>query len=448
MESKAGAYTHYYGDRDEAGNVVAIRRVVVNDPVDPMNNTVLVVDDDHLDLQLENAGIRLQLEQLEDDVAFTFSDLGKGESYSSTLAKAEQEAEEADDGNGNAVHAATLMHAPRGGEGITVKTLNADSGSVMGQASLFASSFSSQQILVQARGACGLVFSGKATAVVAADAAMQIDGRVSFGPGVPPIALDWLRPPSVHIDLKPDVDKDGFYGEVGLDDLPTVGEVLASGGLNFALNEVASAVTEKTLVAAVTRLLLAFPKIGLPVLLLANVPRVKRVWQVITEVKGMIDGTVKLYKAGNDLVHMRKGPDDNFPVMVEARYSGAGTTETGAVSIAEPGSQPAVVELELEDGKDAHLHELILSPSAPGRGQSYRIELGVDCDEAPEMSIHFSVEGTDGYSASRTFSIQPDQRYAMTVPGAESGVRDTVVAELRRGDEVLDRKQRQLVFQG
>lgn len=108
------------------------------------------------------------------------------------------------------------------------------------------------------------------------------------------------------------------------------------------------------------------------------------------------------------------------------------------------------VQLSIDLGSNVQIRTLTLDPSNPAEGQSYTAILDVSCLPTGS-SVVMSILGTDGYSDSRTFDVSAGQLeglFNLNVPGAQSGVMDTVTGRVSvNGDEVAMRVA-SLVFGG
>ncbi len=114
-------------------------------------------------------------------------------------------------------------------------------------------------------------------------------------------------------------------------------------------------------------------------------------------------------------------------------------------------SDPANFPLSLDLPDDAlpRVRTLVLDPSRPRAEQDYLATSIVDCLPAGARVV-LSIVGTDNYRDSRTFDITSaanDLRFALAVPGAETGVRDDVTITITVPDlSVPLRREASLVF--
>lgn len=104
--------------------------------------------------------------------------------------------------------------------------------------------------------------------------------------------------------------------------------------------------------------------------------------------------------------------------------------------------------LEVSWGGDANISQFTLTPSAPGRGQSYVATAYLYCLPAGSI-ITLSIVGTDGYTNSNIFVVGDEINYQaeLWVPGAESGVKDVCTIKLELPDGSVKTKKASLVFQ-
>lgn len=104
--------------------------------------------------------------------------------------------------------------------------------------------------------------------------------------------------------------------------------------------------------------------------------------------------------------------------------------------------------INIDMGSDTKIGGLTLSPSAPSNGQGYTAKASALCVTAGSK-VKLSIVGTDGYTDSITKSITNNQKnaeYTLTVPGADSGVRDICTFEIFLPNGKILRHTASLVF--
>ncbi len=125
-------------------------------------------------------------------------------------------------------------------------------------------------------------------------------------------------------------------------------------------------------------------------------------------------------------------PADPSPsqLRLQAFYAALPSNVYGpAVEVAANGALPT---LRIDDSSLPVIVSLDLNPSAPGQGQSYVATANIGCLPAGSV-VTMSIVGTDGYTDSRTYNVsegQPSGSFTLNVPGAASGVRDTVTVRV------------------
>lgn len=105
-------------------------------------------------------------------------------------------------------------------------------------------------------------------------------------------------------------------------------------------------------------------------------------------------------------------------------------------------------DLEVSWGGQAQISQFVLEPAAPAHGQSYVATADLYCLAAGSI-ITLSIVGTDGYSDAKVFVVGDEINYRATlnVPGAESGVKDVCTIKLELPDGSVKTKKASLVFQ-
>lgn len=90
---------------------------------------------------------------------------------------------------------------------------------------------------------------------------------------------------------------------------------------------------------------------------------------------------------------------------------------------------------------------LSLTPAQPGAGTPYVAQGTVSCVTAGDLIV-IAVTGSDGYadSAEQTVSSGDTQTILLNVPGAETGVRDTVTVRVLRAGQALSSRSAILIF--
>jgi hypothetical protein len=84
--------------------------------------------------------------------------------------------------------------------------------------------------------------------------------------------------------------------------------------------------------------------------------------------------------------------------------------------------------LSLELSNETFIRKMILNPPSPSNGQSYDVNMEIDCLPSGS-SIDVSVVGTDGFSKRDKYSVVqslPSKTFSIKVPGAKGGVRDKI----------------------
>jgi hypothetical protein len=90
------------------------------------------------------------------------------------------------------------------------------------------------------------------------------------------------------------------------------------------------------------------------------------------------------------------------------------------------------VTLFVDLGSNSAIRTLTLDPSSPAQDQDYVATADISCLPAGS-TVRLSIVGTDGYEDSVLYEIEEslsESMFDLLVPGAETGVRDTVTAEL------------------
>ncbi len=98
----------------------------------------------------------------------------------------------------------------------------------------------------------------------------------------------------------------------------------------------------------------------------------------------------------------------------------------------ETAANAALPTLRIDDSSLPVIVSLELNPSAPGQGQNYVATANIGCLPAGSV-VTMSIVGTDGYTDSRTYNVsegQPSGSFTLGVPGAATGVRDTVTVRV------------------
>lgn len=120
---------------------------------------------------------------------------------------------------------------------------------------------------------------------------------------------------------------------------------------------------------------------------------------------------------------------------------------TRSPMIKAPGNGP-YPDINLDLGSKTVITGFTLVPPAPAEKQGYTATARASCLLAGS-NVKLSMVGTDGYSDSVSEYISKNRKFAeftLTVPGAETGVRDTCTFEIFSADGKVLRKTASLVF--
>lgn len=121
-------------------------------------------------------------------------------------------------------------------------------------------------------------------------------------------------------------------------------------------------------------------------------------------------------------------------IILQPRVIGLPNSIVGASVIA-PGQGP-YPDLTVDLGSKTTVRSLRLTPPSPGAGVGYVGTADIFCLPAG-TTVTLSIVGTDGYQDTTSTSITSAQRegaFTLSVPGAESGIQDTVTLEINRLD--------------
>ena len=96
---------------------------------------------------------------------------------------------------------------------------------------------------------------------------------------------------------------------------------------------------------------------------------------------------------------------------------------------------------------DGEISSLELQPRSPVEGQDYLATATITCLNAGDR-VTISVAGSDGYSDTKTEVVAVDGGVdvRLLVPGADSGVRDTVTVSVRRSGDTVSSLTASLIF--
>ena len=123
-----------------------------------------------------------------------------------------------------------------------------------------------------------------------------------------------------------------------------------------------------------------------------------------------------------------------FDIILEPRVIGQPNSTVG-VSVIAPGQGP-YPDLAVDLGSKTTVRSLRLTPPSPGAGVGYVGTADIFCLPAG-TTVMLSIVGTDGYQDTTSTSITSAQRegiFTLSVPGAESGIQDTVTLKINRLD--------------
>lgn len=105
---------------------------------------------------------------------------------------------------------------------------------------------------------------------------------------------------------------------------------------------------------------------------------------------------------------------------------------TKAFTIAE--GVPQTFSAELSENAKPSITSLTLSPSSPSADQDYSVSATVFCMPVG-TKIKMEMSGSDGWTQERNFTVNNPQQssgtFSMTVPGAETGVRDNITVTVQ-----------------
>ncbi|WP_332913309.1 hypothetical protein [Algoriphagus boritolerans] len=105
-------------------------------------------------------------------------------------------------------------------------------------------------------------------------------------------------------------------------------------------------------------------------------------------------------------------------------------------------------DLFVDLGAKTGLRTLNIDPAFPQDGQDYRAVADFKCLTSGSL-VEISVLGSDGYQDNISFSIsatQPDKSYVLTVPGADSGVRDDINLVVKDLNGIVISRKASIVF--
>ena len=105
---------------------------------------------------------------------------------------------------------------------------------------------------------------------------------------------------------------------------------------------------------------------------------------------------------------------------------------TKAFTIAEGTQQ--TLKAEISENAKPNITSLVLSPSSPSADQDYTVSVSVFCMPVG-TKVTMDMVGTDGWTENKTFTItnasQSSGSFSMTVPGAETGVKDIITVTVQ-----------------
>jgi len=105
---------------------------------------------------------------------------------------------------------------------------------------------------------------------------------------------------------------------------------------------------------------------------------------------------------------------------------------TKAFTIAE--GVPQTFSAEISENAKPSITSLTLSPSSPSANQDYTVSATVFCMPVG-TKIKMEMSGSDGWTQERNFTVNNPQQssgtFSMTVPGAETGVRDNITVTVQ-----------------
>ena len=105
---------------------------------------------------------------------------------------------------------------------------------------------------------------------------------------------------------------------------------------------------------------------------------------------------------------------------------------TKAFTIAE--GSPQTLKAEISENAKPNITSLVLSPSSPSENQDYTVSVSVFCMPVG-TKVTMDMVGTDGWTQERNFTVNNPQQssgtFSMTVPGAETGVRDNITVTVQ-----------------
>lgn len=105
---------------------------------------------------------------------------------------------------------------------------------------------------------------------------------------------------------------------------------------------------------------------------------------------------------------------------------------TKAFTIAE--GAPQTLKAEISENAKPNITSLVLSPSSPSENQDYTVSVSVFCMPVG-TKVTMDMAGTDGWTENKSFTIinesQSSGSFSMTVPGAETGVKDIITVTVQ-----------------
>ncbi|ACE83656.1 hypothetical protein [Cellvibrio japonicus] len=431
-----GRSSRYYGALDSGGHISEVTRVEYEDVNDPSMRFILTLESDEDELFLALAdGSKFHVGKSEDDYFFTISSPDSSEIYSSTLKTLEEQQPPT----------SNLKKKTSGIRGDKKSYILTRSKIVTGnkeikKPNLFlsknTSAPSAQQILLKVSNHCGVVNSGLVHATVKPDSKFVTNTLGGKLFSKPPISLELLY----------NQDKEGFWGEVPLSDLNTDLEILKAGSASVVIGEVIDFFITKGASIAASSIIFLLPQASLPTLLLLNLPKIKNAIDLAKKVEKFSDGFSTGWEIGDNALEATASEGEIFPVTIDVVYIGQGVNEKSSKYVLHPGNEVATFLISDSENKDPKIINISLSPPNPSEGQSYIVSFGVDCTSAPEYMVSISVSGTDNYTDSITYPVDPSSEYDLFVPGALSGIRDTIIISLKKDGVEVSRQTASLVF--
>lgn len=244
-----------------------------------------------------------------------------------------------------------------------------------------------------------------------------------------------LYSPSVSKQMDYHADEEAWLVNVDKASLALRGEVLSQGALNLLMDEIVNDLQKKAIFAATGyALTLLSPAIGLPVALVLGTEAVRESIDLSFTFADLIDSDKR---QGTWVAILLERPfelDTPAPFLVQARFIGK---SFGLVSPEREIEETAidVIVLNANETGVPRVVSYVLSNQNPAAAESYDITPLISAVRSDEYIVQTTVTGTDDFSRIQASLIRPTSNYRVFVPGAESGVEDTILMQIFHRDD-------------